>query len=158
MTGRLRAVGEHAVVQVSDVRLPPWAKDAADFVWQHRRALESPHVQRHLHLWIDLIFGCKQRGQAAVAADNLFRHTSYEGAVDLDFINDPVRLTLFSKCHSPFWICNSHVLQMTDSESIGLWLVSHVYCSTNASVANAGHARRQGGNDLRVWPDAVAAL
>ena len=48
-------------------------------------------MQRHLHLWIDLIFGCKQRGAAAVAADNLFRHTSYEGAVDLDTISDPVR-------------------------------------------------------------------
>jgi hypothetical protein len=78
-------------MQVTDVQLPPWAKDAADFLWKHRQALESEHVQRHLHLWIDLIFGCKQRGASAVNADNLFRHTSYEGAIDLDSIADPVR-------------------------------------------------------------------
>lgn len=79
-----------AGVQVSNVILPPWAKDAPDFVWKHRQALESCYVQQHLHLWIDLIFGCKQRGAAAVASDNMFRHTSYAGDVDLDAIRDPV--------------------------------------------------------------------
>jgi hypothetical protein len=81
-------------VQVADVALPPWADDAADFIWQHRQALESKFVQQHLHLWIDLIFGCKQHGEAAVEADNVFRHTSYLGEVDLDAISDPVRAAL----------------------------------------------------------------
>lgn len=36
----------------------------------------------------DLIFGFKQRGLAAEAADNVFRHTAYEGAVDLDAVED----------------------------------------------------------------------
>lgn len=36
----------------------------------------------------DLIFGFKQRGPAAEAADNVFRHTAYEGAVDLDAVED----------------------------------------------------------------------
>lgn len=80
--------------QVADVELPPWARSAADFIWQHRRALEAPHVQRSLHRWIDLVFGCDQRGERAVAANNVFRHTSYEGAVDLDAISDPVCLSL----------------------------------------------------------------
>lgn len=75
---------------MSNVVLPPWAKDASDFIWKHRQALESRYVQQHLHLWIDLIFGCKQRGAAAVGADNVFRHTSYAGDVDLDAITDPV--------------------------------------------------------------------
>ena len=78
------------MLQVSNVILPPWAKDAPDFIWKHRRALESRYVQQHLHLWIDLIFGYKQRGSAAVNADNVFRHTSYAGDVDLDAITDPV--------------------------------------------------------------------
>ena len=55
-----------------------------------RQALESEHVSAHLHEWIDLIFGAKQRGPAAVAALNVFHHLTYEGAVDVDAIADPV--------------------------------------------------------------------
>lgn len=73
------------------MELPKWARDAEDFLQKHRLALEAPHVQAHLHEWIDLIFGYQQRGEEAVSADNVFRHTSYEGAVDLDSITDPVR-------------------------------------------------------------------
>ena len=40
--------------------LPPWAKDACDFVRQHRLALESEFVSANLHHWIDLVFGYKQ--------------------------------------------------------------------------------------------------
>lgn len=50
--------------------------------------MESSFVSSHLHQWIDLIFGHKQRGEAALAADNLFHHLTYEGAVDLDKIQD----------------------------------------------------------------------
>ncbi|CAN0579492.1 unnamed protein product, partial [Laminaria digitata] len=64
--------------RVGDVELPPWARNPRDFVRKMRRALESPHVSRRLHLWIDLIFGCKQRGKAAIEADNLFYHLTYE--------------------------------------------------------------------------------
>jgi len=51
---------------VGHVEVPLWANDAADFVAQHREALESDYVSRHLHHWIDLIFGCKSRGAAAL--------------------------------------------------------------------------------------------
>ena len=33
---------------------------------------------QHLHEWIDLIFGWKQRGKAAIEADNLFYYLTYE--------------------------------------------------------------------------------
>ena len=46
-------------------------------------------MSRHLHGWIDLIFGAKQRGEAALEADNLFHPLTYEGAVDLDAVEDP---------------------------------------------------------------------
>jgi Beige/BEACH domain len=43
---------------VDEVRLPPWASSADDFLAKHRAALESAHVSANLHHWIDLIFGC----------------------------------------------------------------------------------------------------
>eukprot|EP01018_Ginkgo_biloba_P016129 Gb_14861 [translate_table: standard] len=72
------------------VKLPPWAKNPIDFIQKHRTALESEHVSAHLHEWIDLIFGFKQRGKAAVDANNVFFYMTYEGAVDIDKISDPV--------------------------------------------------------------------
>ncbi|XP_051574482.1 neurobeachin-like protein 2 isoform X2 [Myxocyprinus asiaticus] len=71
---------------VNDVLLPPWASSREDFIRKHRKALESEHVSAHLHKWIDLIFGYKQRGPEAVEALNVFYYCTYEGAVDLDAI------------------------------------------------------------------------
>lgn len=75
---------------VDEVQLPPWASNADDFLAKHRAALESAHVSANLHHWIDLIFGYKQKGAAAEAADNVFHHLTYEGAArDIDAIADP---------------------------------------------------------------------
>ena len=74
---------------VQDVKLPPWAATPEDFIEKNRRALESEHVSANLHQWIDLIFGYKQRGEEAVRADNLFYYLTYEGAVDIESIEDP---------------------------------------------------------------------
>ncbi|KNC56444.1 WD repeat and FYVE domain-containing protein 3 [Thecamonas trahens ATCC 50062] len=78
-------------VVISDVELPPWAHGSArEFVRIHRAALESDYVSAHLHEWIDLVFGYKQRGEAARDALNVFFHLTYEGAVDIAAIDDPV--------------------------------------------------------------------
>ncbi|KAI1614029.1 hypothetical protein EDD36DRAFT_214051 [Exophiala viscosa] len=75
---------------IGNVELPPWAKgDPRIFIAKQREALESPHVSRNLHKWIDLIFGSKQKGEAAVEAVNVFHYLSYQGARDLDSITDP---------------------------------------------------------------------
>ncbi|KAK2844496.1 hypothetical protein Q5P01_011155 [Channa striata] len=71
---------------VTDVVLPRWATSREDFIRKHKKALECEHVSSHLHEWIDLIFGCKQRGEEAVNALNVFYYCTYEGAVDLDAI------------------------------------------------------------------------
>ncbi|QDZ21579.1 BEACH domain-containing protein [Chloropicon primus] len=76
---------------LGDVSLPPWASDAADFISKHQQALESEYVSSHLHEWIDLVFGCKQRGEQAVEACNVFFYMTYEGQVDIDAITDPMQ-------------------------------------------------------------------
>jgi len=59
--------------RVDDVVLPPWAKgDARLFTLINRQALESNQVRKFLSDWIDLIFGFKQMGKAAIAAINVF--------------------------------------------------------------------------------------
>lgn len=80
---------------IGDIVLPPWAKNPHDFMRQHRDALESEYVSKHLHQWIDLIFGVKARpphlaggSNGAVEACNVFFHLTYEGAVDLDKLRE----------------------------------------------------------------------
>ncbi|XP_030234798.1 WD repeat- and FYVE domain-containing protein 4 isoform X1 [Gadus morhua] len=63
---------------LGDVVLPPWAKDDPhEFIRAHREALESDYVSAHLHLWIDLIFGHRQQGSAAVESLNTFHPYFY---------------------------------------------------------------------------------
>jgi len=77
--------------EVGAVVLPPWAKgDAAEFVRLNRAALESEYVSAHLHEWIDLVFGYKQRGKAAEEACNVFYYLTYEGAVDVTRLEEGV--------------------------------------------------------------------
>ena len=73
---------------VHHVKLPPWAmNDPRLFVLVHRQALESSFVSKHLHKWIDMIFGYKQTGKAAIDAFNVYRPCLYYG-FDLDSIDN----------------------------------------------------------------------
>ena len=87
---------------IDTVKLPPWAKgDPRIFIAKNREALESEYVSKNLHQWIDLIFGHKQRGEAALEATNVFHHLSYHGAKNLDTIDDPVeRLATIGIIHN----------------------------------------------------------
>ena len=70
---------------VDDVALPPWSGgDPSAFLAAHRAALESPRASANLHHWVDLVFGFKARGPAALAADNLFHPLTYEDALPAD--------------------------------------------------------------------------
>ncbi len=70
-------------VPVHDVELPSWASSPDDFIIKHRLALESAYTSKHIHQWIDLIWGYKQRGEKALTSNNLFHPLTYEGIVDL---------------------------------------------------------------------------
>ncbi|KAL5338553.1 hypothetical protein BJX70DRAFT_398500 [Aspergillus crustosus] len=93
---------QNMATTIDSVELPPWAKgDPKIFIAKNREALESPYVTRNLHHWIDLVFGCKQKGEAAVEAVNVFHHLSYQGAKDVDAIEDPVeRLATIGIIHN----------------------------------------------------------
>jgi WD40 repeat protein len=77
---------------LTNVCLPPWAKGSPEeFISKNREALESEYVSSNLHQWIDLVFGYKQRGKPAVEAANIFYYLTYEGAVDLDTMDDDLQ-------------------------------------------------------------------
>ena len=79
--------------RVDHVILPPWSNnDPRLFILKHRQvsnkhhmtdhdhahdtlspqALECEYVSTHLHEWVDLVFGYRQTGKAAVDAVNVF--------------------------------------------------------------------------------------
>uniref|UniRef100_H0VBD3 Neurobeachin like 1 n=1 Tax=Cavia porcellus TaxID=10141 RepID=H0VBD3_CAVPO len=126
---------------VNDVVLPKWAKSAEDFIYKHRKALESEYVSAHLHEWIDLIFGYKQRGPAAVEALNVFYYCSYEGAVDLDALTDEKErkalegminnfgqtpCQLLKEPHPPRLTAEEAVQKQTKADSSALNLFQHL--------------------------------
>lgn len=107
--------------KIDNVILPPWAKgDPNVFIAKHRQALESEYVSRNLHKWIDLVFGFKQQGEAAIEATNVFHYLSYRGARNLDEIEDPVeRAATIGIIHNfgqtPHQICPRSHIQREES-------------------------------------------
>ena len=90
---------------LSDVVLPPWAKNPMQFVWKMRAALESKETTHNINNWIDLIFGYKQRGHAAVDAINCYHPCCYdtilkkkEGEDELSIEADKDAINNFGQC------------------------------------------------------------
>ena len=75
--------------KVDNVELPGWAKTPFDFIYMNRKALESEYVSAHLHNWIDLIWGEKQRGEKAKKANNVFMPQMYDDIWTPTNLNNP---------------------------------------------------------------------
>ncbi|KAG7394868.1 hypothetical protein PHYBOEH_004521 [Phytophthora boehmeriae] len=102
-----------------NVTLPPWAASPYDFVRLHRLALESDFVSSNLHHWIDLIFGCKQSGSAAVDALNSYHIACYPERLDLSTSSDGVRAKLVQRGTVPIQLFRKpHPARMTQDESL----------------------------------------
>eukprot|EP00261_Vitis_vinifera_P034416 XP_019075659.1 PREDICTED: protein GFS12 isoform X2 [Vitis vinifera] len=56
---------------MADLAVPSWARSPEEFIKVHRDALESDQVSCQIHHWIDITFGYKMSGQAALAAMNV---------------------------------------------------------------------------------------
>lgn len=74
---------------VDDVSLPKWASTPMEFIYLHRKALESDYVTKHLNEWIDLVWGEKQRGKKAVKANNVFLAEMYNDVWNSSTLSDP---------------------------------------------------------------------
>ena len=61
---------------MSDLAVPSWASSPEEFIKLHREALESSRVSHQIHQWIDITFGYKMLGQAAIAAKNVMLPSS----------------------------------------------------------------------------------
>ena len=64
---------------IEDFDLPYWSKnDPRKFTLILLKMLENKKISQKLNLWIDLIFGNKQKGQNAINHFNVFRSVCYE--------------------------------------------------------------------------------
>lgn len=61
---------------MTDLSVPSWASGPEEFIKLHRNALESDRVSAQIHHWIDIMFGFKMSGQAAIAAKNVMLPSS----------------------------------------------------------------------------------
>ncbi|CCI40035.1 unnamed protein product [Albugo candida] len=119
-----------------DVQLPLWASSAYDFIHQHRAALESDHVSSNLHPWIDLIFGYKQAGPAAVSSCNVYHIGCSPDRLDVEALDTPSRAKVWKRGVLPFQLFKKpHPRRMTQDEALeSRYPASHAMASLSSRL------------------------
>ena len=51
-----------------------------------KRISEKKRISTHINNWIDLIFGCKEKGKESENIKNIFTEETYQESVDLKII------------------------------------------------------------------------
>ena len=64
-------VSRHRELGLDDLQVPGWCGSPEGFIAWHRQVLESDDVSRQLNDWVDITFGYKLSGDAAVEAKNV---------------------------------------------------------------------------------------
>ncbi len=115
---------------MNDLSMPKWCESTADFINYHRTLLESEHVSKHLHLWIDLTFGEALAGDRAVTEKN----------VPLDCSRKFDHHLCQGDCHSVLSkACEEKELRLEQSsmKSLFVQLFSHCHPKKHSMLRNA---------------------
>ena len=74
-------------IVINNVELPLWANNkSTNFVIEMRKNLEKNSLK--INKWVDLIFGCAQKGEKAEENNNIFMLNTYENIVKIEEIKD----------------------------------------------------------------------
>jgi hypothetical protein len=126
-------------VSAGEVILPPWSQAAMDFIYVHRKALESDFVTNNLPNWIDLIWGFKQTGIESINSHNTYDPFLYENVWEYAQANK-LRSTveaMLQHCGSmpPRLFLDSHPHRSSANPAVALWSVYNVPFETAAQFA-----------------------
>ncbi|OHT11447.1 Beige/BEACH domain containing protein [Tritrichomonas foetus] len=128
-------------LSVSDnVALPDWSNDSPNFFVENLMRLlnESQNIQA----WIDLIFGYKQTGEAAIEAKNVFHPSSYHSCrkEDVEMDEDAFRSQVLN-----FGQCPVQLFQKSHPSrqfrGVRLWK-DFIYDTKDASIVNPNQINR----------------
>lgn len=131
-------------INIDKVQLPIWANgDPNRFIYQMRSVLESPQVSSHINHWIDLIFGYKQIGQAAIEAKNLFHPLTYpdheKKANDITSKAQVAAILHFGQC--PQQLFQKEHIERSSKPRSSLWLMDTRITPLKKQVTNSVRLR-----------------